>query len=335
MIKLENVSKKYDNDFIAVNNVSLQVAKGEIFGIIGYSGAGKSSLIRMMNQLVVQDEGNIIIDNADLKKINKNQLRLERQKIGMIFQHFNLLWSRTVLENVIFALEVSKTPRKERKKIAMQYIKLVKLEDKCNEYPSSLSGGQKQRVAIARALVNQPNVLLCDEATSALDPDTTESILELLQKINKDFGITIVLITHEMRVVKKICHRIAVMDQGSIVELKDTVSLFRKPESAISKKFINSVNDYQDFNQIILSIKEKYPSGTLFRLSFLDHAISAPLIALVAQRYNVNLSILYGSISVLNDVDYGDLIVHSTLSYKELDLVIQEFNSNDVKWEVV
>ncbi len=224
MITIKNLSKIYrtkKQNITAVDELNLTIESGEIFGVIGYSGAGKSTFVRLLNRLEEPTAGEIIINGKDIVKQRKNELRLARQEIGMIFQHFNLLWSRTVHQNIAFPLEIAGVPKKERKEKVDRLIELVGLKGRENAYPSQLSGGQKQRVGIARALANDPKVLLCDEATSALDPETTDSILDLLVDINKRLGLTIVLITHEMNVIRKICHRVAVMDTGKVVEQGD------------------------------------------------------------------------------------------------------------------
>ncbi|MFS8631280.1 MAG: methionine ABC transporter ATP-binding protein, partial [Bacillales bacterium] len=237
MITVERVRKVFHSksgDVLAVKDVSLNIKEGEIFGIIGYSGAGKSTLIRLLNGLETPTSGAITIAGKDITKLKGAELRKMRQQIGMIFQHFNLLWSRTVRGNISFPLEIAGVPKKERQKRVDELIELVGLKGKEDAYPSQLSGGQKQRVGIARALANNPKVLLCDEATSALDPQTTDSILELLQDINEKLGLTIVLITHEMHVIRKICHRVAVMDGGEIVEIGPVLEIFKHPKKPIT-----------------------------------------------------------------------------------------------------
>ena len=229
MIELSNIVKTFKankENIHAVNDVSLTINDGEIYGIIGYSGAGKSTLIRLINQLEVQTAGDVVIDGINIKELSPRELRLQRQQIGMIFQHFNLLWSRTVAENIELPLEFAHVPKAERQQRAAELIEMVGLTGREDAYPSELSGGQKQRVGIARALANSPRILLCDEATSALDPDTTEQILELLREINRRLGITIVMITHQMEVVQKICTRMAVMSDGKIVEEGTVKQLF-------------------------------------------------------------------------------------------------------------
>ncbi|WP_028983967.1 methionine ABC transporter ATP-binding protein [Sporolactobacillus terrae] len=246
MIQLSNIEKTFRTargPVQALTRVNLKVQEGEVFGIIGYSGAGKSTLIRLINLLEKPTSGTITIDGHDLTKLNERQLRKERRNIGMIFQHFNLLWSRTVAENIALPLELTNTKKDQRESRIAELIKMVGLEGKESAYPAQLSGGQKQRVGIARALANNPKVLLCDEATSALDPKTTDSILSLLSSINQSLGITILLITHEMSVIQKICSRVAVLDHGCIVEEGSVTEVFQHPKQQITKAFIGSSDD--------------------------------------------------------------------------------------------
>lgn len=248
MITVQNVSKAYitpQNTVQALNNVSLKIEQGDIFGIIGFSGAGKSTLIRCLNRLEEPDSGKIVIDGQEITALEQKELRQARKKIGMIFQQFNLFDAKTVFENVAFPLEVSEFPKKEIKSRVEEILDLVGLTDKANAYPLQLSGGQKQRVGIARALSNKPTVLLSDEATSALDPQTTYSILELLKDINRKLGLTIVLITHELDVLKHICNNMAVIEQGKIVEKGSVEKLFFNPESDTAKRFINILQGFQ------------------------------------------------------------------------------------------
>lgn len=240
-IELRNLSKTYsvkNGTVSALKDVSLTIPQNDIFGVIGLSGAGKSTLVRCINLLEQPDSGEIIIDGQSLLKLSAEQLRLRRQKIGMIFQHFNLLEQQTVLENVCFPMEIRRIPPAERRKKAMELLEKVKLADKANVYPSQLSGGQKQRVAIARVLANEPDILLCDEATSALDPETTKTILNLLKTIHDSMGITIVIITHEMRVIQEICSHVAVLDKGTVQEQGSVQEIFANPKSKAAKRLL-------------------------------------------------------------------------------------------------
>lgn len=240
-IEIKNLSKKFTakNAVVeALSDISLQIEKNEIFGVIGLSGAGKSTLVRCMNLLEKPTDGDILIDGQSLLSLDKKQLRLKRQKIGMIFQHFNLLEQRTVLSNVCFPLEIRGVPAKVRKEKAKELLKLIGLEDKAQSYPSQLSGGQKQRVAIARVLANEPDILLCDEATSALDPQTTSTILNLLKSINETMGITVVVITHEMKVIEEICDRVAVLDKGKLQECGRVSDIFENPKTSATRRLL-------------------------------------------------------------------------------------------------
>ncbi len=246
MIKLKNISKSFEGrgeKTYAVRGVSLEIEQGEIFGIIGFSGAGKSTLIRIFNQLEEHDSGEIHILGKSINHASHSEIATIRKNVGMIFQHFNLLWSRTVQKNIELPLEIAGVPKKEREKRSAELVKLVGLEGREKAYPSELSGGQKQRVGIARALANKPEILLCDEATSALDPKTTEDILLLLAEINQQFGITIVMISHQMEVVRRICHRVAVMSEGKIVESGSACEVFENPKHDVTKQMVVS-DDY-------------------------------------------------------------------------------------------
>ncbi|MFX3625715.1 MAG: methionine ABC transporter ATP-binding protein [Ectobacillus sp.] len=338
MILLEKVQKIYrakHGDVTAVHNADLEIHQGEIFGIIGYSGAGKSSLIRMLNQLEKPTSGKITVAGRVISAITGKELREARQEIGMIFQHFNLLWSRTVRENIAFPLEIAGVPKEERQKRVDELIRLVGLEGRENAYPSQLSGGQKQRVGIARALANNPKVLLCDEATSALDPETTDQILDLLLDINKRLGLTIVLITHEMHVIQKICHRVAVMEKGKIVELGDVLEVFRHPKQEITKRFVKQITDSEDTNEAIEHLTEKYPGGQVVRLKFVDEAIEQPFIYRLVQKSNVEVNILQGKISQTPNGSYGNLIVHLNGSKEQIEQALSFIREQQVELEVI
>lgn len=250
IIRVEKISKTFqanNGQVEAVKNITFSIEKGDIFGIIGLSGAGKSTLVRCLNLLERPDEGNIYIDGNNLMELSPRELRKQRQDIGMIFQHFNLLMQRNVVDNVCFPLEIAGVRKREARKRAMELLEMVGLSDKAKAYPVQLSGGQKQRVAIARVLANNPKILLCDEATSALDPQTTKSILGLLKEINQSYGITIVVITHEMAVVREICSRVAVLEHGSLAEQGTVEELFRAPKTEAAKKLI--LNDFVSKNE--------------------------------------------------------------------------------------
>jgi D-methionine transport system ATP-binding protein len=338
MITLENVTKVYEatnGSVTAVDNVSLQIKEGEIFGIIGYSGAGKSSLIRLLNGLEKPTKGKVIVAGRDIANIKGKELRKARQEIGMIFQHFNLLWSRTVHENIAFPLEIAGVPKEQRKKRVDELIQLVGLQGRENAYPSQLSGGQKQRVGIARALANNPKVLLCDEATSALDPQTTDSILELLVDINKRLGLTIVLITHEMHVIRKICDRVAVMENGKIVEQGEVLQVFRQPKQEITKRFVQQVIEPEETKETIAHLLDKYPKGTVVQLTFVGEAAEQPLIANVVRQFQIDANILQGKISQTHQGAYGVLFVHMDGEKEEVARAIDYIRKQQVAVEVI
>lgn len=338
MIILENVTKIYEasnGSVTAVDNVSLQIKEGEIFGIIGYSGAGKSSLIRLLNGLEKPTKGKVVVAGRDIANIKGKELRKARQEIGMIFQHFNLLWSRTVRENIAFPLEIAGVPKDQRKKRVDELIQLVGLQGREDAYPSQLSGGQKQRVGIARALANNPKVLLCDEATSALDPQTTDSILELLVDINKRLGLTIVLITHEMHVIRKICDRVAVMENGKIVEQGEVLQVFRQPKQEITKRFVQQVVEPEETKETITHLLDRYPNGTVVQLTFVGEAAEQPLIANVVRQFQIDANILQGKISQTHQGSYGVLFVHMDGEKEEIARAIDYIRSQQVAVEVI
>ena len=304
MIELRHVSKTFNQSVKAVDNVSITINEGEIYGIIGFSGAGKSTLVRLMNLLETPDQGEVYIDKVELTQLSKKKLREERKNIGMIFQQFNLFNSRTVYDNVAFTL-----PKNHDQDKVMDLLKLVEIEDKKDAYPSELSGGQKQRVAIARALANDPKVLLCDEATSALDPQTTQSILQLLKDVNEKLGITIVIITHEMSVIKDICDRVAIMESGKIIEENTVENLFSKPQSKIAQEFTSNMKNIETIlenNQQILNINE---ADKVLKIDFIGEEIGVPLISNLTQEFNIEASIVYGTVDIIKQTPIGSLIV--------------------------
>ena len=260
IIQIKNLTKTFDdskNTLHALNNVSLSIEKGDIFGIIGMSGAGKSTLVRCLNLLEHPSSGEVIIHGKNLTQLSQKELRKERQKIGMIFQHFNLLQQRTVLDNICLPLEIRGIPKKERREKAFQLLKSVGLEDKASSYPSQLSGGQQQRVAIARVLANEPDILLCDEATSALDPQTTKNILDLVRNINLTFGITVVIITHEMRVIHTLCRHVAVLDHGVLTEKGTVQKVFTNPSSPATRRLVFMEMHEEEFTDEEMTEKEE------------------------------------------------------------------------------
>ncbi|WP_226579606.1 methionine ABC transporter ATP-binding protein [Halobacillus litoralis] len=316
MISIEKLSKIYtskEGTVIGVNDVSLDIKQGEIFGVVGYSGAGKSTLIRCMNILERPTSGKVMMDGIDLMSLSSKELRKARQSIGMIFQGFHLAMSKTVVENVSFALKAAGVGRVERKKRAEKLLDLVGLSDKANQFPAQLSGGQKQRVSIARALANNPKVLLCDEATSALDPHTTQSILKLLKKINSELGLTIVLITHEMEVVKEICDRCAVMEEGRVVEEGNTYDIFAAPKNDLTKRFIQTVIDFT-IPEVLFDKSE----GTIVHLKFTGETAGEAIVSDLLQHHKVRGNILHGKVDYIQNQALGTFVMELTGEAKEV-----------------
>ena len=341
MIQLERISKSFvtaSGTVHAVQDVNLQIGEGEIFGIIGFSGAGKSTLVRCINLLERPTEGRVIVDGEDLTAMDLKKLREVRKKIGMIFQHFNLMRSRTVFQNIAFPLKKSGLSKAEKEKKIESLLELVGLSDKKDAYPSQLSGGQKQRVAIARALANDPKVLLCDEATSALDPQTTQSILKLLKQVNETLGITIVLITHEMAVVKDICDRVAIMEQGRVVEEGDTVSVFSHPKEAMTKDFIDTASNLGKIHDLIAeghSLTEIQPGEQMVLLTYSGSNAGQPLISALAEKFSVSANIIYGNIDYLKGKPLGKLVVTLSGEKEAMDQAIDYIRSLGVEMEVM
>ncbi|EZP76971.1 DL-methionine transporter ATP-binding subunit [Parageobacillus genomosp. 1] len=333
MIEIKNVTKIYSTkkkQVVGVDNVSLTIQDGEIFGIIGYSGAGKSSLLRCLNLLERPTSGQIIIDGVDLTALNSKQLRQARLKIGMIFQHFYLVSSKTVFENVAFALKAAKKPKEEIEKRVNELLEMVGLSDKRDAYPSQLSGGQKQRVGIARALANDPTVLLCDEATSALDPSTTKSILTLLKKINRELGITIVLITHEMEVVKDICDRVAVMQNGKIIELGTVYDIFTNPKEELTKSFINSVLRFELPDHLL-----QKRTGTIVKIQFKGKTAEEAIVSDMLQAFKVKGNILHGKIEYIQEMPLGIFVMELTGEPEEIERAINYISQRTNGLEVI
>ena len=311
IIQIQDVSKKFqtkDGEIDALKYVTLDIEAGDIYGIIGMSGAGKSTLVRCINHIEVPTEGMVIVQDKDLSKLSEKELRKQREHIGMIFQHFNLLMQKSVLENVCFPLFIQGKSKAEAKKKAYELLDIVGLKDRAKAYPSQLSGGQKQRVAIARALASDPQILLCDEATSALDPQTTSSILSLLQDINKRFGITIVVITHQMAVVREICNRVAIMKDGQVVENGSTVEIFNHPKSEVARDLLRkddggdtTGDDQQTANQI--------QDGTKIRIVFTENSAFEPVIANMILTFKEPINILKAATKNVGGVAKGEMIL--------------------------
>ena len=301
IIEIQNLSKTFgsgDTQVAALQDVNLQVQKGEIFGIIGLSGAGKSTLVRCINLLERPDEGKVLFHGSDLMGLKEKDLRLQRRKISMIFQSFNLLEQRTNLDNICFPLELIGVSKKEARKRAMELLETVGLPDKANAYPVQLSGGQKQRIAIARALASDPEVLLCDEATSALDPQTTDSILKLLQKISRERGITVIIITHQMSVIEQVCHRVAILDHGEVAEVGKVEDVFRNPKSKAGRRLVSPA--------MALPMTDEMP---IARIAFNGNTSSDPIIASVAMDLGIKVSIMGADTRNVDGRAFGTMLI--------------------------
>ena len=319
----------------AVDHVNLTVNRGDIYGIVGYSGAGKSTLVRTINLLQRPTSGSVNVLGQDMLALSAAQLRKERKRIGMIFQHFNLMNSRTIADNVAFPLKGIKSKQEIKKKVA-ELLDLVGLTDRANSYPAQLSGGQKQRVGIARALASDPEILISDEATSALDPKTTSSILDLLKSLNERLGLTIVLITHQMEAVKQICNRVAVMDAGAIIERGDLLQVFSDPKQQLTKDFIDTTLQLDQAIESVLqqpAVKNLGPNDRLLRLTYVGVSADQPLVAKLFESYQVTANILFGDIQILQDTPFGNLIVVLSGDQAQVDAGIQYLKQQDVKIE--
>ena len=324
--ELKNVSKVFRNegkDFKALDDINLEIYEGEIFGIIGMSGAGKSTLVRTLNRLEEVTEGSVSFFGTDIGSLKASDLRKIRRSISMIFQSFNLLNQKTVLENVMLPLKIARVGRKERKAKALEMLRVVGLEDKAASYPAQLSGGQRQRVAIARALTVDPKVLLCDEATSALDPKITEEILTLLQEINKTRNLTVIIITHEMSVVEKICDRVAIIDHGNVAEVGDVKEIFTAPKSDAAKSLVfpQSVDQIQD------NIVGSRPDSTLIRVVFDGQSANEPLIAGLAVETGQKVNILSANTKSVGGIGYGQMVLELPEKKEDQDTVLDYFIS--------
>jgi D-methionine transport system ATP-binding protein len=334
MIQISGLKKIYGDGPQAVRaleNINLQVRKGEIFGIIGLSGAGKSTLIRCINMLERPTAGTVTVDDKEVTTMNERQLRAARQEIGMIFQHFNLLSARTVFDNIAFPLEIAGIDKASITKRVTELLTLVGLADKADIYPAQLSGGQKQRVGIARALANNPKVLLCDEATSALDPQTTKSILELIKDIKEKLSLTVVLITHEMHVIKEICDTVAVIEHGCIIEQGPVLQIFTQPKQLTTREFISAVIHHE----VPDSLKNHMPEGLLVRIFFIGNSAGEPIISTLVRRFNVDANILYGNIDHIQSTPFGTLLVELTGEDPLIQAALNYLKTRDLNVEVI
>lgn len=338
MIEFIDVNKTYqgtDAPIHALDDINFKVDTGEIYGVVGYSGAGKSTLIRCVNQLESVSAGQVIVDGKDLTALAPSELRVMKKRIGMIFQHFNLLNSKTIYTNVAMPLILNKTPKNEIQKRVAELLEFVGLSDKASQYPDQLSGGQKQRVGIARALATNPSILLCDEATSALDPQTTESILELLRKINKEYNITILLITHEMSVIRDVCHKVAVMENGKIIERGSVFDVFSNPATETGRRFVNTVMQTELPAYVRELIQEQDNGQFIYRINFISKLAVKPYLSQISKLYDLDVNVLFGNITELQNVPFGNLIVQFDGSDDELKKALLYLKENNVHYSEV
>lgn len=335
MIDLIDITKEYKSPegcVSALKKVNLHIDKGDVFGIIGLSGAGKSTLLRCINRLEEPTSGSILIGSIDITKQKGASLRKMREKIGMIFQHFNLLMNSTVFDNIAFPLKLAGLSKAEINKRVKELLEVVELTDKKDTYPSQLSGGQKQRVGIARALANKPDILLSDEATSALDPTTTESILKLLKSINRDFGITIVVVTHEMSIIKQLCDKVAVIENSVIVEQGSVLDLFSNPKAETSKRFLKEM--IARLPEGIL-INNDNPEEKVLRISFLGENASKPFISDIIKEYDVTANIIAGNIENIQNMQVGNIVLKLTGKEESIASAIDYLTTNNLRIEVL
>ena len=353
-IKIRNLVKKYKlnngQELLAVNDVSLDIEQGDIYGIMGLSGAGKSTLIRLLNRLEEPTSGEILVrheiidrkkkkslgyENKNILKFNTRLLREYRKKTGMIFQHFNLLNSKNVADNIAFPLQISGWKKRDIKKRVDELLEIVGLSDKKLNYPEQLSGGQKQRVAIARALENNPQLLLSDEATSALDPRTTNSILELLKDINKKFGITIILITHQMEVIKKICNKAAIMSDGQIIEKGETKEIFLNPKTELAKEFVQNISHEEFRTEEEIKSREENNGKLRLSLKYNEEQVNESYITKIIRKYDVEVNILSGFIDKVGDIIVGNLLIEISANEEKAKDIIEWLKENKIDSEVV
>ena len=341
MIELTHISKDFASGgrtVHAVQDVSLSIGKGEIFGIIGFSGAGKSTLVRCINLLERPTSGSVTVDGKEMTALSARKLRQARKKIGMIFQHFNLMPSRTVFGNVAYPLRGSGLSREQIADKVHRLLELVGIGDKAEAYPKQLSGGQKQRVAIARALANDPNVLLCDEATSALDPQTTKAILRLLKNLNEKLGITVVIITHEMAVVKEICDRVAVMEHGRVVEQGEVFNVFADPRQEITRSFIHTTSNLRKIEELIEEdspVVQLKPGELIVRLSYIQRNVSEPLISTVSRKFDIVLNIIFSDIAIVQNAPIGGTVAIISGEREQITQAIAYLIEKNVGVEVI
>lgn len=344
MIEIRDLSLTYQGPkgpVHALRGINLEIASGEVFGIIGRSGAGKSSLVRCLNLLNRPTEGKVIVNGRDLMALSDAELRAARRDIGMVFQHFNLLSSRTVFDNVALPLELAGISKEEIAKRVTPLLELVGLDHLFDRYPAQISGGQKQRVGIARALASNPKVLLSDEATSALDPETTRSILDLLRKVNRELGVTVVLITHQMQVIKQIADRVAVIDGGNIAELGSVIDVFTKPQQAITKSLIDEIVPQQLPESVMTRVSQLAAQlqpgqqGQLLRLSYAGESAYQPILSHLIRELGLDLSILHGQIDEIQEQTFGSLAVYASGEAAKIEAAVTHLRASGVQVQIV
>lgn len=338
MIHFQHVGKTYthgEKEIKALHNINLQVEKGEIYGVVGFSGAGKSTLIRCVNYLERPSTGKVIVEGHDLSVLSEKDIRQVKKGIGMVFQHFNLLDSKTVYANVAMPLVLNKMPKDQIKERVDELLDFVGLADKAEVYPDQLSGGQKQRVGIARALATKPSILLCDEATSALDPQTTNSILELLKQINEEYNITILMITHEMSVVREICDRVAVMEAGEIIEEGTVFDVFSQPQTETARNFVNTVMHDQIPDSIIEMIEQNNGEQNVYRINFIGQSAGQPLLSQLAKKFAIDVNVLFGNITELQGIPFGNLIVEFQGAESEVTRALTYLETKQISFNEV
>ncbi|KMY23859.1 methionine ABC transporter ATP-binding protein [Actinobaculum suis] len=341
LIELENITKTFvdgDSRTVAVNDVSLRINRGDIFGIIGFSGAGKSTLVRCVNLLERPEHGKVLVGGKDLTQLSARELRHERTKIGMIFQHFNLLPSRTVAENVAYPLRGSGLRKQEIREKVAHLLDLVGIGEKAGAHPGELSGGQKQRVAIARALANDPEVLLCDEATSALDPQTTQQILELLASLQRKLGLTILVITHEMAVVKQICNKVAVMESGKVIEQGDILQVFTDPQEEVTQNFIRSTSQLTKAERLIAEgspVTQISDGELIVRLRYRTSNVSEPIVSGVSRRFGINLNIIFADVEIVAGSPVGGIVAIVSGPDRSISTALAYLRENNIGTEVL
>ena len=341
IIEFKNISKTFkskNSEVHALKNISLSVQKGDIFGVIGFSGAGKSTLVRMINALEKPTSGSVIVNDENVLELRGEKLRGFRKNIGMIFQHFNLMNSRNVFDNVAFPLKRSGLSKSQIAEKVHNLLELVEIRDKEKQYPSQLSGGQKQRVAIARALANNPDILLCDEATSALDPTTTRSILKLLKKLNEQLNLTIVIITHQMEVIKEICGKVAVMENGKIVEQGDVFSIFANPQNEVTKRFIRATSNLTKIDELIAedSPVVKLSAGEkLVRFSYIQKDVCEPLISATSRLYDITMNIIFAEIDFVQGSPIGGTVAIVSGKSEAIERALEHIRDEGVGVEIL